>query len=160
LVRLRTEDHVDADGRWFSARDARTLPALHDVPLVVAANGPRSLRFAARTGDAWVTTGSKVETADEWWTGLDAARRTVEEALVAAGRDPGTFPRYLSLDSSPQYSLTSRGLFEEMVGRAESLGFTDVITHWPRPDGPYAGSVTVLEDVAATVVAGGPASRT
>lgn len=74
---------------------------------------------------------------------------------MAAGRDPVSFPRYLNLDSSPQFSLTSRGVFEEMVGRAEGLGFTDVITHWPRPDGPYAGSVAVLEDVAATVVAGG-----
>jgi hypothetical protein len=46
-------------------------------------------------------------------------------------------------------------VFEEMVGRAEGLGFTDVITHWPRPDGPYAGSVAVLEDVAATVVVRG-----
>lgn len=152
LVRLRTEDHVDADGRWFSARDARTLPPLRDVPLVVAANGPRSLRFAAHTGDAWVTTGPKGGTVEEWWAGLDAARRTLEGALVAAGRDPGQFPRYLNLDSSPQYSLTSRDVFEEMVGRAESLGFTDVITHWPRPDGPYAGSVAVLEDVAAEVL--------
>ena len=152
LVRLRTEDHVDADGHWFSARNARTLPPLRDVPLVVAANGPRSLRFAARTGDAWVTTGPKVGTVEEWWAGLDAARRTLEDALGAAGRDPASFPRYLNLDSSPQFSLTSRGVFEEMVGRAEGLGFTDVITHWPRPDGPYAGSVAVLEDVAATVV--------
>jgi alkanesulfonate monooxygenase SsuD/methylene tetrahydromethanopterin reductase-like flavin-dependent oxidoreductase (luciferase family) len=150
LVRLRTEDHVDAEGTWFSARNARTLPPLRDVPLVVAANGPRSVRFAARAGDAWVTTGSKAGTVEEWWTGLDAARRTLEEALVAGGREPASFPRYLNLDSSPLFSLTSRGVFEEMVGRAESLGFTDVITHWPRPDGPYAGSVAVLEDVAAT----------
>jgi alkanesulfonate monooxygenase SsuD/methylene tetrahydromethanopterin reductase-like flavin-dependent oxidoreductase (luciferase family) len=156
LVRLRTEDHVDATGRWFSARNARTLPPLHEVPLVVAANGPRSLRFAARTGDAWVTTGPKVETVEQWWTALGAARRTVEEALVTAGRDPSSFPRYLNLDSSPQFSLTSRGVFEEMVGRAEELGFTDVITHWPRPDGPYAGSVAVLEDVAATVLTRSP----
>jgi hypothetical protein len=110
------------------------------------------LRFAARLGDAWVTTGPRVGTVEEWWTGLDAARRTVEGALVAAGRDPTAFRRYLSLDSSPQFSLTSRGVFEEMVGRAEAQGFTDVITHWPRPDGPYAGSVAVLEDVAATVL--------
>jgi alkanesulfonate monooxygenase SsuD/methylene tetrahydromethanopterin reductase-like flavin-dependent oxidoreductase (luciferase family) len=122
---------------------------LRDVPLVVAANGPRSLRFAARTGDAWVTTGPRVRTVEEWWTGLDAARHTVEETLSAAGRDPASIPRYLSLDSSPQFSLTSRGVFEEMVDRAEGLGFTDVITHWPRPGGPYAGSVSVLEDVAA-----------
>jgi alkanesulfonate monooxygenase SsuD/methylene tetrahydromethanopterin reductase-like flavin-dependent oxidoreductase (luciferase family) len=152
LVRLRTEDHVDADGRWFSARDARTLPPLRDVPLVVAANGPRSLRFAARRGDAWVTTGPKVENLEEWWAGLDTARATLEESLIAAGRDPASFPRYLNLDSSPQFSLTSRGVFEDMVGRAEQLGFTDVVTHWPRPDGPYAGEVAVLEDVAASVV--------
>jgi len=152
LVRLRTEDHVDADGRWFSARDARTLPPLRDVPLVVAANGPRSLRFAARTGDAWVTTGPKGATVEEWWAGLDIARHTLEEALVGAGRDPASFDRYLSLDASSQFALESVGVFEEMVGRAEALGFTDVVTHWPRPDGPYAGSVSVLEDVAATVV--------
>ena len=152
LRRLQAEDHVDADGRWFSSRNARTLPPLHDVPLVVAANGPRSLRFAARTGDAWVTTGPKVETLEEWWTGLDTARRTLEDALVAAGRDPASFPRYLNLDSSPQFSLAGRGIFEEMTGRAASLGFTDVITHWPRPEGPYAGSVAVLEEVAASVL--------
>jgi alkanesulfonate monooxygenase SsuD/methylene tetrahydromethanopterin reductase-like flavin-dependent oxidoreductase (luciferase family) len=153
LVRLRAEDHVHADGRWFSARNARTLPPLRDVPLVVAANGPRTLRFAARTGDAWVTTGPKVDTLEEWWTALETARLTLEDALAAAGRDPAAFPRYLNLDSSPQFSLTSRGVFEEMAGRAAGLGFTDVITHWPRPDGPYAGCVGVLEDVAATVVA-------
>jgi alkanesulfonate monooxygenase SsuD/methylene tetrahydromethanopterin reductase-like flavin-dependent oxidoreductase (luciferase family) len=152
LVRLRTEDHVDADGRWFSARNARTLPPLRDVPLVVAANGPRSLRFAARTGDAWVTTGPKVDGVEEWWGALDTARHTVEEALVASRRDPAAFRRYLNLDSSPLFSLESRGVFEEMVGRADALGFTDVITHWPRPDGPYAGSVAVLEEVAAEVV--------
>jgi alkanesulfonate monooxygenase SsuD/methylene tetrahydromethanopterin reductase-like flavin-dependent oxidoreductase (luciferase family) len=151
LIRLRTEDHVDADGRWFSARDAGTLPPLSGVPLLVAANGPRSLRFAARTGDGWVTTGPKADTVEEWWTGLDHARQTLEESLVAAGREPASFPRYLNLDSSPQFSLSSRGVFEEMVGRAETLGFTDVITHWPRPDGPYAGSVAVLEDVATTI---------
>ena len=152
LVRLRTEDHVNADGHWFSARDARTLPPLRDVPLVVAANGPRSLRFAARTGDAWVTTGPRAETVEEWWTGVDTARQTLEEALVAVGREPASFPRYLNLDSSPQFSLTSRGVFEEMVGCADRLGFTDVITHWPRPTGPYAGSVAVLEDIASAVI--------
>ncbi|KQQ39333.1 LLM class flavin-dependent oxidoreductase [Nocardioides sp. Leaf307] len=152
LVRLRTEDHVDADGRWFSARDARTLPPLRDVPLVVAANGPRSLRFAARTGDAWVTTGPRVDTLDAWFDGLDQARRTLEEALVEHGRNPAEVPRYLNLDSAPQFSLESAGVFTDMTGRAAALGFTDVITHWPRPDGPYAGDEAVLEQVAADVL--------
>jgi alkanesulfonate monooxygenase SsuD/methylene tetrahydromethanopterin reductase-like flavin-dependent oxidoreductase (luciferase family) len=157
LVRLRTEDHVTATGRWFSAVDARTLPPLRDVPLLVAGNGPRSVRYAARTGDGWVTTGGPEPTVDGWWAALDEARQTLEEALSSAGRDPATFPRYLLLDNAPQfgvarYSLQSVGLFEEMAGRAAELGFTDVISHWPRAGEPYAGSVDVLEQVAADVL--------
>ncbi|MDQ4053659.1 MAG: LLM class flavin-dependent oxidoreductase [Actinomycetota bacterium] len=157
LVRLRTEDHVTSEGRWFSAYDARTLPPLRDAPLILAANGPRSLRYAARAGDGWVTTGGPAETVDEWWAGLSRARTTMDEALSDADREPGSFPRYLLLDSAPQYgvarfSLQSAGLFEEMVGRAAGLGFTDVITHWPRVEEPYAGTVDVLEAVAADVL--------
>lgn len=157
LVRLRTEDHVSSTGRWFSADNARTSPPLRDVPLLVAGNGPRSVRYAARTGDGWVTTGGSTETVEEWWAALAASMQTLEEALVAAGRDPSAYPRYLLLDSAPQYgvarfSLQSVGLFEEMTGRAAGLGFTDVICHWPRPSEPYAGAVAVLEQVAAQVL--------
>ncbi len=151
LVRLRTEDHVDADGRWFSAAGARTLPALRHVPLLVAGNGPRSVRYAARVGDGWVTTGPRVERLEDWWSALATARDTLEEALVAAGRDPAGVPRYLNLDASPQFSLASPEVFAEMVGRAGQLGFTDVVTHWPRAEGPYAGDEAVLEQVASTL---------
>ncbi len=154
LVRLRTEDHVDADGRWFSARDARTLPPLRDVPLLVAANGPRSLRYAARTGDGWITTGGRADTLDEWFAGLATARDTLEAELDRVGRATAeaggsAYPRYLNLDSSLRYSLESVDLFEEMAGRAAELGFTDVITHWPRAETPYAGAESTLEAVAA-----------
>lgn len=152
LARLRAEDHVTSAGRWFSASDARTLPQPSGVPLVVAANGPRSLRYAARVGDAWVTTGGKADTLDGWYAGLATARSTLDEALVAAGRDVAAFPRYLNLDSAPVFSLESPERFEEMVVRAADLGFTDVITHWPRSGAPYAGSVSTLEAVAAEVM--------
>lgn len=151
LIALRTGDHVTAEGTWFSANDARTLPPLVDVPLLIAANGPRSLRFAARHGDGWVTTGGKAETLDDWFAGLEASSRILDDSLVEAGRETG-LPRYLHLDSSPRFSLESVDLFEEMTGRAATLGFTDVITHWPRPEAPYAGSVAALERVAAEVL--------
>ncbi len=156
-VRLRTEDHVTSEGTWFSSYDARTLPPLRRVPLVVAGNGPRSVRFAARRGDAWVTTGGRAETLDDWFGGLAESTRVLDEALTAAGREPAAFDRYLNLDSAPVFSLESPGRFEEMTGRAQEIGFTDVITHWPRPDPPYAGAESVLEAVAADVL---PAHRT
>ncbi len=34
------------------------------------------------------------------------------------------------------------------MGRAADLGFTDVVAHWPREDGIYAGDESVLEAVA------------
>lgn len=149
LLRLREEDHVDAAGHWFSAHDARTLPAVRSVPVLVAANGPRSLRYAARRGDGWITTGRGGDDLEQWWHGLAVARDQLEEALQAEGRDPVAFPRYLNLDSSPVFSLESATRFAEMAGRAEELGFTDVVVHWPRAAGPYAGSLAVLEQVAS-----------
>lgn len=39
-----------------------------------------------------------------------------------------------------------------LVGRAAELGFTDVITHWPRQDTVYVGSRETLETVATDVI--------
>ena len=132
--------------------DARTLPGpvRSSVPLVVAANGPRALRLAAAYGEGWVTTGTGGDDLDAWFQGVAALTARLDDALAATGRAEG-FARYLSLDASPRFALQSADLYAEMVGRAGELGFTDVITHWPRPDGPYAGDVRVLETVAATL---------
>ena len=92
-----------------------------------------------------MTTGPRADTLDEWWAGLAASSATMDEAGV-------TFPRYLNLDSAPVFSLESVGRFEEMTGRAGELGFTDVITHWPRPSSPYAGTEATLETAASEVL--------
>jgi alkanesulfonate monooxygenase SsuD/methylene tetrahydromethanopterin reductase-like flavin-dependent oxidoreductase (luciferase family) len=155
LDRLLTTDHVTYDGTYFSAVNARTLPGPVQqprIPFVMAANGPRSLRIAAKFGAGWVTTGPKVETMDEWWAALAVLGARLDQSLGEAGRDPSTFDRYLNLDSSPRFALSSVVTFEEMVGRAGELGFTDVITHWPRPDDPYAGDEAVLLAVASDVI--------
>jgi alkanesulfonate monooxygenase SsuD/methylene tetrahydromethanopterin reductase-like flavin-dependent oxidoreductase (luciferase family) len=155
LDRLLTQDHVSHRGTYFSAVDARTLPGPVQrprIPFVMAANGPRSLRLAIEHGAGWLTTGPDVETTEQWWTALAALGGRLDEGLANAGRDSATFERHLNLDSSPQFALSSVGAFEDMAGRAGELGFTDVITHYPRPDGPYAGDVSVLESVAAEVI--------
>ena len=158
LTRLREEDHVTAEGRWFSTAGARTLPPLRRTPYLVAANGPRSLRYAARVGDGWVTTGPTTDSVDAWFDGLAEARTTFETELVAQGREPGAVPRYLNLDSAPhlsgagRVSLASVDFFTDLVGRAAELGFTDVVTHWPREESPYRTSTAVLETVARDVM--------
>ena len=159
LDRLLTEDHVTADGRFYAARDVRTLPgpvrggdAGSRVPLVVAANGPRSIDLAVERGDAWMTYGGNADTDEEWWALVAGHSRRVDEALEAAGRPASPFGRYLNLDSAPTFSLTSAAVFEDAVGRAADLGFTDVITHWPRATEPFRGTRDVLDVVASDVI--------
>ena len=59
-----------------------------------------------------------------------------------------TVARILSIDIESDYSLASAAAYEDAVGRAESLGFTDVVAHWPRDEGIYAGQESVLDEVA------------
>jgi len=154
---LRHEEHgvgIRFDGDWFTAVDARMVgrPAQDPrVPFVIAANGPKGLRLVARHGAGWVTTGADGATGEAWWSSVGRLVGRLEETALAEGRDPATIDRYLSLDSDGAYSLRSVGAFEDAVGRAADLGFTDVISHWPRADGIYAGTESVLEQVAATL---------
>lgn len=169
--RLLSEDHVTEEGRFYAAHDVRTLPGpvrgadagadagadtgaggRNQVPLVVAANGPKSIGLAVECGDGWMTYGGAADTDDDWWALIGRLSRRVDDALAEAGRDSSTLARYLNLDSAPTFSLTSAAVFEEAVGRAAELGFTDVITHWPRPDEPYRGTRDVLDEVAADVL--------
>jgi alkanesulfonate monooxygenase SsuD/methylene tetrahydromethanopterin reductase-like flavin-dependent oxidoreductase (luciferase family) len=161
LDRLLREDRVSFEGQYFSAVDARSTPGCVQsprVPFVVAANGPRGRALAARYGQGWVTTGGAAQTLDEWWRTVAEGSERFSEAVVAVGRDPATVDRYVNLDSAPVYSLSSVAAFTDAAGRAAELGFTDVLTHWPRPAlheiDWYVGDEAVLETVAAEVLPG------
>ncbi|AZC14867.1 LLM class flavin-dependent oxidoreductase [Microbacterium sp. ABRD28] len=154
LLRFETPGSggISFDGDWYTAHDARMVgePAQHPrVPLILAANGPKGLALVAERGDAWVTTGPEGKPEEEWWRAIAALGARLDDALATQGRDPQTLDRYLSLDSESTYFLESVQKFEDAAGRAASLGFTDVITHWPRPDGIYAGSEDVLVEAAS-----------
>ncbi|MFV2083693.1 LLM class flavin-dependent oxidoreductase [Micromonospora sp. LOL_021] len=151
---LRT-DRVTWQGRYFQAVDARSTPGCRQrprVPFVLAANGPRSMDLAARYGAGWVTTGTVFDDLAAWWASVAQLARRCDAALDRAGRDRGDLRRYLSLDSAPVFSLTSADFFADAVGRAAALGFTDVITHWPRRSSWYAGDERVLAEVATDVL--------
>jgi alkanesulfonate monooxygenase SsuD/methylene tetrahydromethanopterin reductase-like flavin-dependent oxidoreductase (luciferase family) len=138
-------------GRHYQAVDARSIPGCVQqprVPFVVASGGPRTMRLAARFGQGWVTNGGNAPDQDAWWE--EVARRVAafDHALAAAGRDASTVDRYLMLDPAPLFSLSSAAVFADGVGRAADLGFTDVVTHWPRESGWFAGDERVLDQIA------------
>ncbi len=149
LDKLLTTDRVDFKGEYYETRNGRTLPGCVQqprVPFIMAANGPRSLKLATQYGAGWVTTGVKSPDFDTWFASVVDLSRRLDD--VAEGR---RLDRYLALDSA-RFSLGSVDAFEDVVGRAAELGFTDVISHWPRAEGVYAGSEDVLEKVATEVI--------
>jgi alkanesulfonate monooxygenase SsuD/methylene tetrahydromethanopterin reductase-like flavin-dependent oxidoreductase (luciferase family) len=154
---LLVTDKFDFGGKYFKMRGARNLPGSVQrprLPFLVAANGPRTMTLAARFGAAWATTGREAETLDEWWKGVAELSKVFEEKLEMAGRDSASILRYLSLDAAPVFSLTSVDAFTDAAGRAGDLGFTDIVTHWPRSHGEYEGRELILEKVASEVLPG------
>ena len=143
---------VSFSGDWYTAVSARMVgaPAQQPrVPFVVAANGPKGMRVAAEYGSGWVTTGADGEVGESWWTSVAALSARFEDAAWSVGTDPLSVERYLMIDSGGSYALESVARFEDSVGRAAELGFTEVLTHWPRANGIYAGSESVLDEAAA-----------
>ncbi|NTW41253.1 MAG: LLM class flavin-dependent oxidoreductase [Cellulomonadaceae bacterium] len=160
LDTLLTSPVTEHVGEHYTAHAARMIPGCVQtprVPFVVAANGPRALRVAARHGQGWATYGPSFDgdgggtqaDQDAWWAGLAGLVAKFDEAAVAEGRDPSTIARYLNLDGAPIFSMTSYDVVAEGVERAAALGFTDVVVHRPRAEGVYAGSTTVLYDVVS-----------
>ncbi|MFC4554055.1 LLM class flavin-dependent oxidoreductase [Georgenia faecalis] len=149
LDALLTGERTTWSGEHYRAVDARMIPGCVQtprVPFVVAANGPRAMAVAARIGQGWATTGPETDDEEAWWRGVRETVSRLDDVAAAHGRTD--LDRYLSLDTSA-YSLSSVDHFEEMVGRARELGFTDVVAHWPRESGVYAGDERVLEEAAS-----------
>jgi len=148
-------------GRYYHAVGAATtLPCVQSprLPFVIAANGPRLIRLAARHGAGWATTGGwrgVRDARDEvWWTGVAALAERFDAALADSGRGRSGVDRLLSVDAAPTFSLVSLAHFTDVVGRASALGFTDVVVHWPMPGAPlYDAPQSVLDDVAALLPA-------
>jgi alkanesulfonate monooxygenase SsuD/methylene tetrahydromethanopterin reductase-like flavin-dependent oxidoreductase (luciferase family) len=153
-VLLRFEDPesggISFSGDWYTARNARmvgTPTRPPRLPLLIAGNGPKTIRYAAIRGDGWVTTGGGEEDREQWWSELASIARRFDDEYAASEREDG-IARVVSLDIESDYSLTSAAAYEDAVGRAAGLGFTDVVAHWPRAEGIYAGKESVLEEVA------------
>lgn len=142
---------ISFDGDWFTAHGARMVgePEQHPrMPFIVAADGPKGLHLVAELADGWVTLGRESDSPDEWWRSVADVSRRLDDALGGHGRPTATLNRYLNLDAH-SYALESINAWEDAVGRAVELGFTDVVTHWPRAAGVYAGSEDTLVEAAA-----------
>jgi len=144
-------------GTYYSAVDARMEPGCVQrprVPFGLAATGPLGLRTVVKHAQMWIaddtTAGRDGEgpTPADTWAALEKASRKLDAALEQEGRDPATLPRLLLSGLSPLRTMVSKARFDEVAGRAEELGFTDFVVHYPRESGAYATPADVLDEIA------------
>jgi alkanesulfonate monooxygenase SsuD/methylene tetrahydromethanopterin reductase-like flavin-dependent oxidoreductase (luciferase family) len=142
LDRLLRDGEASHDGDWFRMDGVQVLPGCVQrprVPFALAAGGPRTLALTARFAESWITYGDPDYT-DTTPAGVEAAVRTqrarLEEACAALGRDPTEIDSTYLIGNTDERPLASVGAFVDFAGRAEELGFTDLVFHHPRPDDP------------------------
>jgi alkanesulfonate monooxygenase SsuD/methylene tetrahydromethanopterin reductase-like flavin-dependent oxidoreductase (luciferase family) len=140
-------------GRHYAAAEVPSTPGARQAPfpLTVAAGGGQGLRLAAEHGQQWVTIGPTGPGPRTQESVLTAVRRQVALLEIACGehgRDPSTLRKVL-LWTPVETVLSSLDQFDELAAPYEELGFDQLVLHHPQQTGPYTGSVTTFEEIAA-----------
>jgi len=146
---------VTFDGRHWSSNGAILHPGCVQrprVPFAVAASIPGTMEIAARHASIWVTNGDRSHRGPplEPSRGAQVVSRQLkrlEEACENQGRDPSTIDKLVLTGSRLDSCLGSRGEFAELKEIYEAAGVTDIVVHWPRQDGPYAGDDKILDQI-------------
>jgi alkanesulfonate monooxygenase SsuD/methylene tetrahydromethanopterin reductase-like flavin-dependent oxidoreductase (luciferase family) len=119
---------VSYEGRWTRLTGAVARPVPDPTPrIIIGGETPAGARLAARVGDAWTTTASR----------LAKDLPVYEEALAAAGRQRGDTAVMVAVDLLPLEEADSDPLLVDMVGAAESwreAGADELILHFVRRD--------------------------
>jgi len=155
LDQLLREPETSVRGDYYRVVDGRTHPGCVQrprLPFAVAATGPRGMRLAAALGQTWVTTGDLAGGDDllpaaEGVRVVGAQMEALDEACTVVGRDPATLARLVLTGPRLDPGTASPAAFEDTVGRYGEIGVTDLVVHWPRTDGPYAGDRGVFERI-------------
>ena len=109
------------------------------LPLTLAAHGPKTLAIAGRYADCWNTMTLRGMPADEVLRQTAERARMLDEAAVAAGRDPASIRRSVLIGSEDWPALASPQAFREAVLRYAEIGVTEVVLI--HPDHPAEAGV-------------------
>lgn len=151
IGRLWTEDAVTSDGEFWQMTDARVEPKPVQrprPPLWFGGNLAPAVERAARMADGWIGAGSATTEA------FAAAHLGLQDALVAAGRDPAGFDVakrvYIAVDDDADRALSRLrewfGLFYRNRDLAERVAV------WGSAEACVEGLASVVRAGARTLV--------
>lgn len=146
--------HTTYTGTYYQANHARLEPGCPQTPrtpFAIAATGPRGLDLTVRHAQTWVCVDSErsATTRDEQFAHIGALVAKLEQACERGGRDPQSIDRLVLTGFGASRPLESVAAFEEIQARYAELGFTELVVHYPRTSDPFAGSLDMLEAIAA-----------
>ena len=151
---------VEEKGQWYrsSGQFMAERPAAGSPSLLVAANGPKSLRIAAKYGAGWNSYG------DPGGSTVDLVRKAntkLDELCQEFGRDPRSLRRSLLLGVSADTDWASSTEFADVVRRNWDAGINDFLFYFPPStsvvrrgsSGAEAAAVDgLVEEIATQVV--------
>jgi Luciferase-like monooxygenase/Hemerythrin HHE cation binding domain len=127
---VETRGGVRLDGTYYQVAGAKRGPApAHDIGVWVGAYKPRMLALVGRVADGWLPSLSYLKGVEE----LSSLNAVIDEAAVAAGRDPARIRRLLNVSGS--FAATSTGPLngppeqwvEELTEMAQEYGMSAFI---------------------------------
>jgi alkanesulfonate monooxygenase SsuD/methylene tetrahydromethanopterin reductase-like flavin-dependent oxidoreductase (luciferase family) len=155
LDTLLREPASTLDGEFYPIIDSRQLPGPVQSPrppLYLSALGPKSLALAAELAEGWVSFGSANEVGQSTFDAVSAQVRRLDEELDRRGRTVTSMHRVLLDFGGHESPLGSLETFLDWAGRYRSLGFDELVVHWPIPDSEYDVDIDRFERI---VIEGG-----
>lgn len=127
---------TEYEGRYYRFEQASVSPGPVQnprPPLTVGAEGPRTLRLAARYADRWMSFGGFASTPEEYEDSVEKRTRILEKHCEEIGRDPDSITRSLFV-FHPLDPWRSKGDFESIIERFSAMGFAEFIFPSPGSD--------------------------
>jgi alkanesulfonate monooxygenase SsuD/methylene tetrahydromethanopterin reductase-like flavin-dependent oxidoreductase (luciferase family) len=131
--RLLRGDVSDHSGTYYAYHDAAMAPApvQERIPLIVAANAPRSLAVVAGHADGWATFTGPAPEADFHQASVERSR-ILDQLCLDRGRDPRTLRRILlAYGSMNPWSGTDA--LARLTDRYRAIGFDEIVCFAPKP---------------------------
>ena len=113
-------------------------------PLTIAAQGPRTLRVAARFADSWNALAGFGRSGEELVSFLRSCNDQLDDLAAEAGRDPKSIRRSILVMDSGFPWWESRGAFADFLGTLASTGIQDFDFYYP----PYAEAAEKISPAA------------
>lgn len=108
-----------------------TVRRMTDLPLTLAAHGPRTLRIAAEHAATWNVIAPRDLDADDAVARAKALSRDLDAACEAVGRDPRTVRRSVLMGSDRWPVRQSAEAFADAVWRFRAAGFDTFVLMYP-----------------------------